>query len=99
MYITHVLRGLWARRGGKRNAQAHISLMPKAEAEVRFNKKAQDGIEGLIYTKEVDTWYMNKETGKNTLIWPWTQFSLSWSHCVTPVKWSDWICQLVEQKS
>jgi hypothetical protein len=91
VYITRVLRGLWARLGGKGNTQTHTSLMPKVEAEVQFNKKIQDQIEGLIYTNQVNTWYINKETGKNTLIWPGTQFSFWWSRCISPVNWSDWV--------
>lgn len=89
VYISRLLRGVLASRGSK----GIVSMMPKVEAEVQFNKKIQDKIGGLIYTKQVNTWYINKETGKNTLIWPGTQFSFWWSRCMKPIQWSDWVVQ------
>jgi hypothetical protein len=88
VYITRLLRGVLTGRGGKGS-----TLMPTADAEAQFNRKIQEQMKGLIYTNQVNTWYINMATGKNTLIWPGTQFSFYWSRCITPIKWSDWIVQ------
>ncbi|KAI0860564.1 FAD/NAD(P)-binding domain-containing protein [Xylaria cubensis] len=89
VYITRVLRGIWGKSFTKRTDA--ISVMPTAEAEARFNAILQTEIKGLIYTSDVRSWYINNETGKNTLIWPGTQVSFWWSRCVAAIKWSDWI--------
>ncbi|KAI0848040.1 FAD/NAD(P)-binding domain-containing protein [Daldinia vernicosa] len=86
IYILRVLRGTWGY--GRRTDD--VSIMVKAEAEARFNERIQNDISGLVYSKDVSTWYIKKETGKNTLIWPGTQFSFWWSRCISAIKWSDW---------
>ncbi|KAI1123819.1 FAD/NAD(P)-binding domain-containing protein [Nemania abortiva] len=91
VYITRILRGIWGKSLAQR-ADA-ISVMPTAEAETQFNAALQADIKGLIYTSHVHSWYINKETGKNTLIWPGTQFSFWWNRCVTAIKWTDWIIE------
>lgn len=88
VYIIRLLGGIW---GGCSNQRAYsVSLMPKPEAEAQFNSALQRDMKGLIYTHQVNTWYINKETGKNTLIWPGTQFSFWWKRCVSSIQWSDW---------
>lgn len=88
VYITRLLSKIWGRNPNQRvNA---VSLMPKLEAEARFNAALQRDLKGLIYTNQVNTLYINKETGKNTLIWPGTQISFWWNRCVSPIQWSDW---------
>ncbi|KFA69361.1 hypothetical protein S40285_08754 [Stachybotrys chlorohalonatus IBT 40285] len=88
VYITRLLGGLWGAKCTMRSDG--VSLMPTQEAEARYNATVQKDIGKLIYTSQVSTWYINKETGKNTLIWPGTQFSFWWNRCVSPIKWSDW---------
>jgi hypothetical protein len=86
VYITRLLRRVLARRGDK-----GCTLMPTADAEVQFNKSIQEKMKDLVYASEVESYFTNKETGKNTLIWPGTQFSFYWSRCTSPVNWSDWV--------
>lgn len=56
-----------------------------------FNAELQRKMRALVYTQQVNTWYIGKDSGKNTLIWPGTQISFWFSRCVRPVKWSDWV--------
>ncbi|KAJ8128130.1 hypothetical protein O1611_g5506 [Lasiodiplodia mahajangana] len=88
VYITRILRGVWGKNLAKRTDA--VSVMPMAEAETQFNITLQRDIEGLIYTSAINSWYINEETGKNTLIWPGTQVSFWWSRCVTAIRWWDW---------
>ncbi|KAI0378268.1 FAD/NAD(P)-binding domain-containing protein [Hypomontagnella monticulosa] len=88
VYVTRLLKGGWARSGGDRRNP--LVLMPTPEAEVQFNAMIQRKMKDLVYTSQVSTWYINKDTGKNTLIWPGTQFSFWRSRCVSPIRWSDW---------
>jgi hypothetical protein len=64
--------------------------MPKEKAEREFNEKIQQKLQNLVYTKAVSTWYINPDTGKNTLIWPGSQMAFWWSRCVKWVQWKDW---------
>lgn len=88
VYITRILHGLWAKKNDIRTEA--LSIMPRPEAEAQFNKSIQAKLRGLVYTNEVSTWYINKETGKNTLIWPDTQMSFWWNRCISSVRWDDW---------
>ncbi|KAH8653100.1 hypothetical protein BGZ60DRAFT_387004 [Tricladium varicosporioides] len=88
VYITRLLSGFWSRIGNKKSGNAYI--MPTVEAETRFNGEIQKGIKGLIYTNQVNTWYINKNTGKNTLVYPGTQMSFWWSRCMRGIQWGDW---------
>jgi hypothetical protein len=94
IYITRLLGGLWGPNHAKRSSRVYV--MPTQEAQTRYNATIQEGIGKLIYTSKVSTWYINKETGKNTLIWPGTQFSFWWNRCVSSIKWSDWYVERQE---
>ncbi|KAI1418311.1 FAD/NAD(P)-binding domain-containing protein [Hypoxylon sp. FL1857] len=91
VYITRILQGLWAR--SRRTKGQPLFLMPTVKAEAEFNAMIQQKMKGLVYTSQVNTWYINKDSGKNTLIWPGTQFSFWRSRCVSPIRWSDWMVQ------
>ncbi|KAI0836652.1 hypothetical protein F5Y06DRAFT_305100 [Hypoxylon sp. FL0890] len=91
IYITQILRSLWARAGVKK-AQPLV-VMPTQKAKAEFNAMIQQKMKGLVYTSSVNTWYINKNGGKNTLIWPDTQFSFWRSRCLWPIRWSDWTVQ------
>ncbi|KAI1370454.1 FAD/NAD(P)-binding domain-containing protein [Hypoxylon crocopeplum] len=91
IYITRVLRGAWSQARGDRGLP--LALMPTREAEDEFNAAIQQKMKSLVYTSQVNTWYINKETGKNTLVWPDNQFSFWRSRCILPIRWSDWAIQ------
>ena len=88
VYITRILKHLLSQ--ASKDSEKTPVIMPRAEAESRFNFDLQKTIQSLIYTKEVNTWYIHAKTGKNTLIWPGTQMAFWWSRCVKPIRWSDW---------
>lgn len=90
VYITRVLRGLWARNPSQQS-QARLEIAPSPSAQAMFNAELQRKMRALVYTQQVNTWYIGKDSGKNTLIWPGTQISFWFSRCVRPVKWSDWV--------
>lgn len=85
VYITRVLQRL-KQRGQLNSAVLDVS----PDAEKGFNEMVQRNISKLIYAKTVSTWYINKDTGKNTLVWPGTQLSFWYSRCVKAINWSAW---------
>lgn len=85
VYITRLLKHF---RRYKRTKC--VTIMPKEKAEREFNEKIQQKLQNLVYTKAVSTWYINPDTGKNTLIWPGSQMAFWWSRCVKWVQWKDW---------
>lgn len=88
VYITRLLKHL-----AKSGKGSDVTIKPDMQAERRFNENIQQQLKGLIYTKAVNTWYINRETGKNTLIWPGTQTAFWWSRCVQKIQWKDWIIE------
>ncbi|KAL9101023.1 MAG: hypothetical protein Q9163_003665 [Psora crenata] len=85
IYILRVLKPLF---GGKR---PHAStIMVKAAAEDAYNEKLQHWMQDFVYTPDVDTYFSNKQSGRNTLVWPGSQFSFYWSRCVKGVAWADY---------
>jgi hypothetical protein len=88
VYITRLLKGLGHRRSSER-----VSIMPTESAEREYNSQIQKEIQKLIYTDAVSSWYINSESGKNTLIWPGTQMSFWWSRCMKWIRWKDWVLE------
>ncbi|KAK2754293.1 hypothetical protein FQN54_007173 [Arachnomyces sp. PD_36] len=70
---------------GHTNAWLHV----KKDAQDAYNGWIQEKLQGTVYTSDVRSWYIDQRTGKNTLIWPGSQFAFWWSRCVKPVRWSD----------
>lgn len=66
---------------------ARIQVRPSAQGS--FNNWIQAKMQGLIYTANVQNWYVDRRSGRNTLIWPGTQLSFWWSRCVRKPRWSD----------
>lgn len=85
IYITRLLKGAWAAL-----AVDGVIIEPDASEQATYNEKLQQDMQQLVYSSAVSTWYINKETGKNTLIWPGTQFSFWWSRCVSAIRWQAW---------
>ncbi|KIK68790.1 hypothetical protein GYMLUDRAFT_153644 [Collybiopsis luxurians FD-317 M1] len=85
VYITRLLKHLRRYERTKR-----VSIMPKENAEREFNEKIQEQLQSLVYTNAVSAWYINPDTGKNTLIWPGSQTSFWWSRCIKWIRWKDW---------
>jgi hypothetical protein len=71
------------------DSSSRVKVQVRGEAQQRFNDWIQTRMNSLVYTSDVPNWYINKETGRNTLIWPGSQFEFWWSRCVGAVKWSD----------
>ena len=89
MYIVRLLQRL--KQQGQLDS-AVLEVLPGAEKD--FNESIQQEIDKLIYATTVSTWYINKDTGKNTLVWPGTQLSFWWSRCVQRVDWKAWSIKL-----
>jgi len=85
IYILRVLKPLL----GKWSCNPK-SIMVKPAAEDAYNKRLQGLMQDFVYTEEVNTYFINKESGRNTLIWPGSLLSFWWSSCVERVKWSDY---------
>ena len=64
--------------------------MVKAAAEDAYNEKLQHWMRDFVYSTDVDTYFVNKQSGRNTLVWPGSQFSFYWSRCIQGVKWADY---------
>jgi hypothetical protein len=58
-------------------------------AQVCFNRWIQRRLQGLVYSEKVPNWYIDRRTGRNTLIWPGSQAEFWWSRCIKPVRWAD----------
>ncbi|OTB01185.1 hypothetical protein M426DRAFT_14762 [Hypoxylon sp. CI-4A] len=70
-----------------------LAVMPTAEAERDYNSKIQEKMKQLNHSSQVSMWYVNKDTGKNTLLWPDTQLSFWYSRCWASIQWSHWILE------
>lgn len=64
-------------------------LEVRREAQDRFNSSIQLKLNQLIYSSNVRNWYVDEKTGRNTLIWPGSQFHFWLSRSVWPVQWGD----------
>jgi len=85
IYITRLLKGAW------RSASARSTVLEaKASSQAEYNERVQQDIKKLVYSSTVNTWYINKETGKNTLTYPGTQMSFWWSRCISALRWDAW---------
>lgn len=61
----------------------------KRSAEQAFNRDLECRLKGLVYTQSVSSWYIDEQTGKNSLIWPGTQLEFWWSRCIKKIVWTD----------
>lgn len=64
------------------------SIQVKESAQRAYNNRIQIKMQGLVYRAEVGNWYIDKKSGRNTLIWPATQLAFWWSRCVKKPDWS-----------
>lgn len=96
--VTYILRLLEPQLRWKAlSDQPHPSKMEvKKEAEDAFNRFVECRMEGLVYTSDVSTWYIDKRTGKNHLVWPGSQLRFWWSRCVEMVRWTDFVLSKVK---
>ncbi|KAK3177469.1 hypothetical protein K4F52_009760 [Lecanicillium sp. MT-2017a] len=60
-----------------------------AAAQTLFNEWIQAKMKQLVYTADVRSWYVDRRSGQNTLIWPGSQLSFWWSRCVKKPQWGD----------
>ncbi|POR31065.1 Uncharacterized protein TPAR_08733 [Tolypocladium paradoxum] len=65
------------------------SIQVKEAAQRVFNNRIQADMQGLVYTADVGNWYFDKRSGRNTLIWPGTQWAFWWSRCIRKPNWCD----------
>ncbi|KAL9126730.1 MAG: hypothetical protein Q9217_004257 [Psora testacea] len=86
--VTYILRVLKPLFTGK--SPRSSTIMVKAAAEDAYNEKLQRWMQEFVYSTDVDTYFINKQSGRNTLVWPGSQFSFYWSRCVQGVKWADY---------
>lgn len=90
MYILRLLEPLL--RSKALSGQPHPSKIEvKKEAEDAFNRFVERRMKGLVYTSDISTWYIDKRTGKNHLVWPGSQLEFWWSTCVEMVRWTDFV--------
>lgn len=75
------------------NHSPKVKFEVTAEAQDSFNTLLQSKLQRLIYTSDVSSWYMDKRTGKNTLIWPGSQVEFWYSRCVKSVNWADFVIE------
>ncbi|KAI8689141.1 hypothetical protein NCS55_00170200 [Fusarium keratoplasticum] len=71
------------------NHSSKVKLEMTAEAQDSFNTVLQSKLQRLVYTSDVSSWYLDKRSGKNTLIWPGSQFEFWYSRCLQRVNWAD----------
>jgi hypothetical protein len=64
-----------------------IEITPSAHRG--FNEGIQERMRRLVYTPDVRSWYVDRRSGRNTLVWPGTQWAFWWSRCVRKVRWGD----------
>ena len=86
--VVYILRVLKPLLGGK-SPQAS-TVMVKAAAEDAYNEKLQHWMQDFVYSTDVDTYFVNKQSGRNTLVWPGSQFGFYWGRCIQGVKWADY---------
>ncbi len=91
--VTYILRLLEPLLGSKvlSNQPSASKIEIKKEAEDDFNRFVERRMKGLVYTSDISTWYIDKRTGKNHLVWPGSQLRFWWSRCVEKVRWTDFI--------
>ncbi|KAF3210387.1 hypothetical protein TWF106_010683 [Orbilia oligospora] len=82
-YISRLLQPLLA---PTQTQSTKCKIQVKQNAYDEYNKWVQTELSGLVYTPKVGNWYIDRKTGKNTLIWPGSQFRFWWSMCITPIK-------------
>ncbi|SPO04114.1 related to putative monooxygenase [Cephalotrichum gorgonifer] len=84
-YISRVLERLFSDPTLSRN----MKIEATAAAQKSFNDWIQRKLQSLVYSEKVPNWYIDRRTGRNTLIWPGSQVEFWWSRCIEKVKWSD----------
>ena len=82
-YIIRLLRVV----GKGTTARAKLDVKPGAQAS--YNERIQKRLSRLIYSSDVANWYTDESSGRNTLIWPGSQFEFWWSRCVSRIRWED----------
>ncbi|KAL2836849.1 hypothetical protein BJX68DRAFT_274327 [Aspergillus pseudodeflectus] len=85
-YIMRVLQPLFSHN--KRDRCRWIDVRPAAHE--MYNVNLQHKLDGLIYSADVQNWYVDARTGRNTLVWPGTQTEFWLTRCVWPVRWEDY---------
>lgn len=67
-----------------------VMVQVRSNAHSSFNDWIQERMQGLVYTSDVRNWYIDRRSGRNTLIWPGTQLEFWWSRSVRGVRWGDY---------
>ncbi|KAL8341211.1 hypothetical protein RB601_005734 [Gaeumannomyces tritici] len=86
--VEYILRVI-ARIVRESTATKGVKLQVRPSAHQSFNDWIQTRMQGLVYTANVRTWYIDGRSGRNTLIWPGTQLEFWWLRCVRKIRWSD----------
>lgn len=68
IYIIRLLKRL-----KRSNPAKYVTIMPSMRVGREFNENIQHELKVLVYSDAVNTWYIDRDTGKNTLIWPGSQ--------------------------
>ncbi|KAL2812895.1 hypothetical protein BDW59DRAFT_178493 [Aspergillus cavernicola] len=85
-YILRVIRPLFSRRQGDQCRHIKVRRVPHDD----YNFNLQHRLDGLIYSSDVRNWYVDERTGRNTLVWPGTQFEFWVTRSIWPVRWEDY---------
>ena len=84
--VEYIIRLL---RHADKGPAARVKINVKPRAQAIYNACIQRELSKLVYTDEVPNWYIHGSSGKNTLIWPGSQFQIWWSRCVRGIRWDD----------
>lgn len=84
--VEYIIRLL---RIASKDPAARVQLNVKPSAQESYNNRIQEKLSHLVYTSDVPNWYIDETSGRNTLIWPGSQFDFWWSRCVSQVRWED----------
>jgi hypothetical protein len=89
-YILRLLEPLLSSEGTSKKPHSS-TIEVKKDAEDAFNRFVERRMKGLVYTSNVNTWYIDQRTGRNHLVWPGSQLEFWWSRCVEVIRWTDFV--------
>lgn len=91
-YICRVLRHILPKAPITSTTVTPI-IRPRLSAEKAYDNDIQRWLQKFTMnaTPGVNNWMVDKETGKNFLAWPGSNFSFWWRKSVKPVNWKDWV--------
>ncbi|KFY31398.1 hypothetical protein V493_01149 [Pseudogymnoascus sp. VKM F-4281 (FW-2241)] len=88
--VSYILRLLEPQLAPKSPLSQTLSTIEvKRSAMEAFNRDLECRLKGLVYARSVNSWYIDEQTGKNSLIWPGSQLEFWWSRCIKKIVWTD----------